>query len=481
MSIEEVIYHHARETPEKVAIISGAEQITYAELWESIKRVAGTLLERMDPGDRIILSANKEIDFIYTYFGAHLAHLITVPIDSETNVTRLQRIVDTATPKLIIGNLKYDGEKKITPFSEICKSKAPLGSIIFPDENNISDILFTTGTTGLPKGVALSFHNQMIAASNINSFIGNTDSDIELLALPISHSFGLGRMRCVFLAGGTIVLLNGFASMKKFYGELERCKVTGFGMVPASWSYIQKMSKDRIANYAHQLRYIEIGSSFMSLSDKEHLMTLLPNTRICMHYGLTEASRSCFISFHHDKNALSSVGKASPNVDIKVFDEKGAPVSDGSDGEICVKGEHVCTAYWGVPDEIFHQDFNGDYFKTGDWGHIDSDGYVYLQSRKKEIINVGGKKVSPIEVEEQLNQIEHIKESACVGIFDAVLGEVVKAYIVSEKHDIDFNQVVKLLGSKLENYKIPVKFEYIDALPKTQNGKIQRHLLKEKN
>ena len=481
MSIEEVIYHHARETPEKVAIISGAEQITYAELWESIKRVAGTLLERMDPGDRIILSANKEIDFIYTYFGAHLAHLITVPIDSETNVTRLQRIVDTATPKLIIGNLKYDGEKKITPFSEICKSKAPLGSIIFPDENNISDILFTTGTTGLPKGVALSFHNQMIAASNINSFIGNTDSDIELLALPISHSFGLGRMRCVFLAGGTIVLLNGFASMKKFYGELERCKVTGFGMVPASWSYIQKMSKDRIANYAHQLRYIEIGSSFMSLSDKEHLMTLLPNTRICMHYGLTEASRSCFISFHHDKNALSSVGKASPNVGIKVFDEKGAPVSDGSDGEICVKGEHVCTAYWGVPDEIFHQDFNGDYFKTGDWGHIDSDGYVYLQSRKKEIINVGGKKVSPIEVEEQLNQIEHIKESACVGIFDAVLGEVVKAYIVSEKHDIDFNQVVKLLGSKLENYKIPVKFEYIDALPKTQNGKIQRHLLKEKN
>lgn len=481
MSIEEVIYHHARETPEKVAIISGAEQITYAELWESIKRVAGTLLERMDPGDRIILSANKEIDFIYTYFGAHLAHLITVPIDSETNVTRLQRIVDTAIPKLIIGNLKYDGGNKITSFSEICKSKAPLESIIFPDENNISDILFTTGTTGLPKGVALSFHNQMIAASNINSFIGNTDSDIELLALPISHSFGLGRMRCVFLAGGTLVLLNGFASMKKFYGELERCKVTGFGMVPASWSYIQKMSKDRIANYAHQLRYIEIGSSFMSLSDKEHLMTLLPNTRICMHYGLTEASRSCFISFHHDKNALSSVGKASPNVDIKVFDEKGFPVSDGSDGEICVKGEHVCTAYWGVPDEIFHQDFNGDYFKTGDWGHIDSDGYVYLQSRKKEIINVGGKKVSPIEVEEQLNQIEHIKESACVGIFDAVLGEVVKAYIVSEKHDIDFNQVVKLLGSKLENYKIPVKFEYIDALPKTQNGKIQRHLLKEKN
>ena len=457
MSIEEVIYHHARETPEKVAIISGAEQITYAELWESIKRVAGTLLERMAPGDRIILSANKEIDFIYTYFGAHLAHLITVPIDSETNVTRLQRIVDTATPKLIIGNLKYDGGKEITPFSEICKSKAPLGSIIFPDENNISDILFTTGTTGLPKGVALSFHNQMIAASNINSFIGNTDSDIELLALPISHSFGLGRMRCVFLAGGTLVLLNGFASMKKFYGELERCKVTGFGMVPASWSYIQKMSKDRIANYAYQLHYIEIGSSFMSLSDKEHLMTLLPNTRICMHYGLTEASRSCFISFHHDKNALSSVGKASPNVDIKVFDEKGAPVSDGSDGEICVKGEHVCTAYWGVPDEIFHQDFNGDYFKTGDWGHIDSDGYVYLQSRKKEIINVGGKKVSPIEVEEQLNQIEHIKESACVGIFDAVLGEVVKAYIVSEKHDIDFNQVVKLLGSKLENYKIPVR------------------------
>ena len=133
--------------------------------------------------------------------------------------------------------------------------------------------------------------------------------------------------------------------------------------------------------------------------------------------------------------------------------------------------------YYGMTDEAFRHDFYDGYFRTGDWGHLDAEGYLHLVSRKKEIINVGGKKVSPQEVEEQLNMIDGIEESACVGIHDDVLGEVVKAYCVCTK-DVDFEQTKKTLMKHIENYKIPAIIERIAELPKTQNGKLQRLQLK---
>jgi long-chain acyl-CoA synthetase len=366
----------------------------------------------------------------------------------------------------------------VIPFEEITSHKLK-ESFSFPSEDNIADLLYTTGTTGFPKGVALTFNNLIAAAENINRFIGNTPDDTELLALPISHSFGLGRLRCVLAKGGTLVLLGSFASMKKFYGEIERCKVTGFGMVPASWAYLKKMSGNRIGNYAAQLKYIEIGSAFMPVEEKRLLTDLLPDTRICMHYGLTEASRSVFIEFHQEKEHLQSIGKPPSNIDIAIKDESGASLQDEQEGEICIKGGHVCQEYWAEDNETYSKDFLNGYFRTGDWGYKDSNGYIYLKSRKKEMINVGGKKVSPIEVEEVLNLIEGIVESACVGIPDPahVFGEVVKAFIVCNKTLTD-EDIIKFMQIRIENYKIPVNIERISEIPKTSSGKIQRLLLK---
>lgn len=132
----------------------------------------------------------------------------------------------------------------------------------------------------------------------------------------------------------------------------------------------------------------------------------------------------------------------------------------------------------GVDENTFRDDFYGDYFKTGDWGYIDHSGYIYLKSRKKEIINVGGKKVSPIEVEEALNSMAGIEESACIGVHDDVMGEVVKAFVVGHLTKADDESIKKKMLSLLENYKVPVYIEYVDRIPKTPSGKIQRLLLK---
>lgn len=477
MTIEEAIYRHSIETPDKVALIQGDAEVTYALLWQHIMAAAAVYHDKdIARGDRVILSASKDINFVYAYFGAHMAGLVTVPIDTETNATRLERIVRCACPKAIIGKLRNKGSYEVMAFDEIVGQQAECSSVVFPSDNDIADLLFTTGTTGLPKGVALSYGNEAAAAYNINAFIGNTTSDRELLALPISHSFGLGRLRCVLQKGATLVMLGSFASMKKFYGEIERCGVTGFGMVPASWAYIKKMSGDKIAAYASQLRYIEIGSAYMSPDEKQSLACLLPSTHVCMHYGLTEASRSCFLDFHGHAH-LDSVGRPSPNTDVRVFDNDGREMADGKDGEICVKGRHVCSRYWGMGEEDFRSDFYGEYFRTGDYGHRSQDGYIYLVSRLKEMINVGGKKVSPMEVEEALNEYPGIRESACVGVHDNVLGEVVKAFYTAET-EIDEASVHKFLYGRLETYKIPASYERIAEIPKTQNGKIQRLSLK---
>ena len=476
MTIERLISEHAAHTPDKVALVQGDTRMTYAQLWERVNGFAAWLSARAVRGECVVVSASKNIEFVFTYFGAHLAGLVCVPIDSETNATRLRRIIDVARPALVIGELRNSDGLDVLPFGDIIADGGGVAKCPLPQEDDVADLLFTTGTTGLPKGVALSFANQMAAARGINAFIGNGADDVELLALPISHSFGLGRLRCVLAAGGTIVLLGSFASMKKFYAELDNNGITGFGMVPASWAYILKMSGERIARYADRLRYIEIGSAFMSEENKRLLMRLLPSTRLCMHYGLTEASRSTFISFHDDERHLMTAGKPTPGVDVAIFDEHGHRLAPGNEGEVCVRGGHVCCGYWGMTQEEFRRDFFGEYFKTGDWGFVDDEGYLHLVSRKKEMINVGGKKVSPIEVEEAIDEIDGIVECGCAGVRDDVLGEVVHAWCVVDG-DIDFETVKKLLSKRLENYKVPVAFHTVPSLPRTPNGKLQRLLL----
>lgn len=480
-TIEEQIFDKVQNIPDKVALISGDTEITYSQLWDYCLCAAEKLKQdyHLKKGDRVILSAAGNIEFVYAYFGVHIAGGICVPIDPDTNQTRFEYIEKSTTPVCVMG-LLHNVKKETIPFSDVVNGTSK-ATYIAPEQSQVADILFTTGTTGAPKGVALSYNNLSAAARNINAFIGNTSSDVELLALPVSHSFGLGRLRCSLSKGATVVMLGTFANVKKFFKEMARCQVTMFAMVPASWGFIKKMSGKYIGKFADQLKFIEIGSSFMPVEDKELLMSLLPNTRICMHYGSTEASRSAFMEFHTYKDNLLSIGKASPNVEIKIFTSQGTPAALGEEGEVCVKGEHVTCSYWNETPERFASDFYDGYFRTGDCGTMDAEGNIYLKSRIKEMINVGGKKVSPMEVEDILNTIPGIKESACIGIPDPgiVLGEVVKAFIVADDNLSD-EEIMQQLRPQLEVYKLPVEIERINAIPKTGSGKIQRLSLKKK-
>lgn len=476
-SIVEQIFNYTRDNPNKIALLDGKRQVTYGELTRMILSSKEVLKKEfgIGRGDRVILSADKQIDFVPVYFACHLLEAIAVPISPDTNQTRYGFICDKTTPGLVVG-FKEGYEIKTTSLFDIvssCESAIPKNPG-FPNMSSVADILFTTGTTGEPKGVILSHKNIAAATRNINEFVRNQSGDVELLALPISHSFGLGRMRCVLSNGQTLVLLGNFANVKRFFRFIEEYGVSGFGMVPASWALLKKLSGDKIGEYADQLRYIEIGSAPMPIEEKRKLMDMLPNTRICMHYGLTEASRSAFIEFHSDKAYLNTIGKESPHMHISIRDEDGRELSSGKEGEICVAGDAVTSGYL---DKTTEGLFWGNSFRTGDWGACNAEGYIILKSRKKELINVGGKKVSPIEVEEVLNSFDFVNESVCVGIADpdGILGEVVKAFIVTDEvYKVDRELMDEMIGDRLEGYKHPVEYEVIGEVPKTSSGKIQR-------
>lgn len=477
------ILRHAMDNPGKVALVEGMNRVTYSQLAANVEAAARYLNALgLRHGDCILLSANKEAEFVYLYLAAHLLGVVNVVVDSASPRERLDYIISIVNPSVLFGSIGVaDDRCRCVAFKDVDLSNASGESLDTPalSPDDVADVMFTTGTTGRPKGVCLTHANIAGSAGNTNGFIGTGADDVEALALPLSHSFGLGRLRCVFMAGGTLVLVPNFANLKSFFAVLDAEHVTGFGMVPAVWQYIKRLSGNRIARFADQIRYIEIGSAALPLDDKRTLMQLFPHTRLCMHYGLTEASRAMFTEFHTNADLLESVGRpASPLVEVCVLDDDGKPVADGQDGEICVRGNMVMHTYFLPQDN--EDAFHGSWFRTGDWGHRDASGNYYLTGRKKELINVGGEKVSPATIEDAILSLG-IPDCACVAEPDpnGVLGEVPKAYMVQGNCPLSIEEVKNRLAHLLPPHEIPVLWEWVDKIPRTSSGKIQRLKLKQ--
>jgi long-chain acyl-CoA synthetase len=397
----------------------------------------------------------------------------------------MRLIRETIVPRAVFlsNPVKGSGDESIERFANLDHDAAPAA---FPEPNPeaIADVLFTSGTTGTPKGVVLTHRNILATAANINAFVGNTDEDIEVVPIPLSHSFGLGRLRCALLAGGAIALCEGFLLPGRIFQALSDWKATGFVAVPAGFALLFRLSGDRLGEYADQLKYIEIGSAPMPQEHKERLMRLLPSTRICMHYGLTEASRSAFIEFHESRDKLQTIGKPSPNVNITIRDERGEELPEGETGELCVRGGNVMHSYWQAPEKT-RQSRWGDWLRTGDLAYKDDEGYLHLIGRVTDMINVGGIKVAPTEVEDVLRRHPLVKDAACVGIPDpeGISGEVVSAFLVPAETpppgEPPLRELVELARADLEPAAVPVAFKWIEAIPKTASGKVQRRRLLE--
>lgn len=479
---------HAGEavTAARAALVCGDRSLSYAELERGVSDRAAYLAAEcgLGPGERALLLAESSGDFVATYLAVHRLGAVCVPLDAHTPPDRLAGIVRRLAPRVVISRTAVDNAdlRRNLLFDDLAAGAAMPAPAIEVPMDQTADILFTTGTTSDSKGVVLSHRALATACSHINRFIGTRSDAVEVLPLSLGHSFGLGRVRAVLALGATLVLVpGGFVNAARVTRALAKHRATGFASVPAGIAILLGEG-DALGRFADQLEYVEIGSSAMPLEHKHRLMELLPQTRLCMHYGLTEASRSAFLEFHADRNKLDSVGRPSPGVELRVVSDAGEAAAAGETGELEVRGGHLMSGYWQDPERTART-LHGGWLRTGDLGREDGDGYFYLEARADDVINLGGRKVLPQEIEEVLGEHPAIADCACAGVPDpqGLSGQVIAAWLVprdGEAHP-PFSELAKLLRRRLEPYKTPRKFFWTDRIPRSAAGKVLRRQLRE--
>ena len=480
-SVLEVLVENIAKNPAKPALIYHGEVITYEGAWNRILLASQWLYEKgVREGSRVVFCLPNGLEFVFYYFGVHLLRAVAVVVSPESTEATLQWILaDSDAALLLTKSRGLRGSMSAFQIEQIVSQNRFEGSIPKLRTDQAADILYTTGTTGTRKGVVLTHGSILSAAHNINSFIGNDATDVEVLPMPLSHSFGLGRLRCTMVMGSTLIIEDSLMYPARVLNDVIEYQATGFCSVPAGFALILRTTGEMLGRVKEHLRYIEIGSAPMPIDQKQTLMRLLPKTRICMHYGLTEASRSTFLEFHTSPDVLDSIGLPSPNVQLRILTDAGTDAAANEVGEILVKGPHMMKEYWRNV-ELNQTTVVDGWLRTNDIGMRSKNGYFYLLGRKHEIINVGGKKVAPFEVETALNRFPGITESACIGIPDpdGITGEKIKAYLVTNGSEVRFEEVAQFLRQQLEPHMIPMVYEVIQSLPKTSSGKIQKRLLR---
>ncbi len=473
MKLVDKVLEFASKYRNKVVSYSVDNQIlTYGEFYHLVINQSENLIKcGLLPGQRVLIDADKNINFAINYLATHLSNGIAVPINLATHKDRKERIILDCNPSFEIIGLQ------INKLFEIYDSQEDTG--IFPETFVLGgDLLYTTGTTGNPKGVFLNHSKILSSVISINSYINISHEDTELIGLPMGHSFCLGRLRCILAVGGSIVFIDGYAQQQVLFEKIRNFQVTSLGLVPAAWQTIYALSKDKIGEFKHQIRFIEFGSSFLDDTHKMLLTNLLPNTKICMNFGLTESPRSFFQDFKADSNFMSSIGLPSPSMQVSIRNEEGNAVENlGEIGEICVKSEFLMDGYWNNLKET-ESAFFKDWFRTGEIGYANSNGYFFVKGRVKEIINVGGFKVAPKELEDLIIQLDGVEDVACSKVPDKITGEAVAVFIVVKNGIVISKIEIKnFLKDKIESYKLPNYIEFVSVIPRAESGKIQRQLL----
>lgn len=497
--------YHCQNTPKKIALIQNDTKISYLELYSDICQLSYWLSKHLSSHKTIGILLPNSIEWVTCTYGVILSNKIIVPLDHHSHPCNIDYIIKDCKIDLIITNINFYNKLKTHPnFSNISFLLTDIGRATdpgttclkeilndkslfntnahhMPEESDIATLMYTTGTTGPQKGVMLTHKNMMASTRNIIQFMEINKPIIESLPMSLSHSFGFGRLRIIFSVGGTAIIENGFLRPEKILYHMKKYSANAVSSVPLGFDIFLNRFEDLFKEIASNIEFIEIGSAPMPSEDKIKLINLCPHANICMHFGLTEASRSTFINFNRDKAFLNTAGKATPNVTIKIVNENEQELGLNQTGEIIIKGDHISQGYWNKPLLTKNKIING-WLKSGDLGFIDNKGYIHFLGRQDDIINVGGLKVSPDEIENTLRQFDGIKDAVVIGVQSDqcnTQGDTIKAFIVFEDGAMmDTAQLQKHCLEYIEAYKVPQLFESISHIPKTSSGKIRRNDLK---
>lgn len=475
-SIVKYIHQHSMEYAQKTAVIASDYIVDYATLWKLIAGMA-TLLHSfgIKKGERVILEADHSVEYLVCCYGIHLAGAVHVPVEHGVSEERVADISNEIEPSLLLTGKKPTSHFGIS-LMDLLQMKQT--DYLFPNEDMLQEILFTTGTTGKSKGVMISHGAQMNMCRSQNAVLNYSAENLWLIPSPMNHAAGLRKTHMSMVKGSSVLLMNGFTNLKLFFDNIKSHHVTSLYLPPSGVRYILMLAPRELAKYNDQLDFIYSSSSALPGGDKEKLIELLPDVRKFDAYGGSEVGAVCYIDYNSVRGDSRCVGKANPGVDIFIVDDDNNRIDSSQDnpGIIAIKSNTVTAGYWNEP-ELTAKTIRDGVIYMSDLGYLE-DGYLYLVGRRDDVINVGGLKVAPTEVEDVALRHPMVSECVCVPYDDNTYGRVVKMFVcLKEGCSMQIDELTQYLEERLEAYKVPQYIDCIQEIPRTYNGKIDRKKL----
>ncbi|MCX4338299.1 MAG: AMP-binding protein [Lachnospiraceae bacterium] len=471
---------------EKIAVCFKNVTVSYGELKKRIMGMAALLRSMgVKKGHRVMLNAVSKPEYIAGLLAIQYIGAVTVAIDKFAKQENIRDIWEMTQSDVFLADGKKLPEEIKTAslkqlYEEAMEEREQI-AYVEPEEGDLCELIFTTGTTGKPKGAMLSYRCVYANMLNTCRGIGMRQDDIVLNPLPLNHSFGMRVLRSTLYLGATVVLQNGFTFAKEIETNIEQHHCTAMVCVPASMEVIYRQMQERFAEIMGKFRYIEFGAGSVSVDMKKKLLTLLPHTQLFNTWGSTETGGTVFLDITNYPNKAASIGKPLEGIEVKAVDADGKEVAArdmDTAGRMLLRGKMRMEGYWNAP-ELTAETIHDDWLYTNDLIYVDNDGFIFMLGRADDIINVGGEKVSPIEVENIAQEYKGIRECACIGVDDpkGIVGQVPVLFVVTENGMLEEDALLKYLAGRMEKYKFPQEFIQVDELPKNKMLKLDRKAL----
>jgi long-chain acyl-CoA synthetase len=478
--------------PDRPAVSEGLSEITYAQLNEKANRVATALIRvGVKPGDHVGLCSPNSGDWLAFYFGVLKAGAVAVTYSAMLKKDEMNLLIGHSRPRVLLAaedrlaeteDLKRARvvEKIICPggdntFEGLLAKGSPSFASADRERTDTAAVLYTGGTTGTPKGVMLSHENINAAIHTVVYNERSNETDRALCFLPFNHVFGqMHIMNATVLSAGCLEMMPAF-DMDRALEAVKKGRVTKFFAVPTI--YVRLLALDHLEERLGGVRYCFSAAASMAA---EIVKQWKERTGLSIYegYGMTEAAPTVTYN-HYYRHVIGSVGTEVPGVEIQLRDEAGNRSGEGQRGEICVRGPNIMKGYLDNPEGTAAAFWEGGWFRSGDVGLIDPDGYLYIVDRLKDMIITGGENVYPREVEEVLFTREEVQECAVIGLPDQEWGERVVAFVIPKPgKPFDKNALHAYLKTRLSPFKVPKEYKLIDDLPKNPAGKILKRELR---
>jgi len=479
--------------PDRPALRQSGLEIKYAQLNDQANRIATGLIEMgVKPGEHVGLCAPNSVDWIVFYFGVLKAGAVAVTLSGVLSGDELINLVNHSKPRFIftaenklqeLEKSKIAGglEKVICPGGDMSlQHLIDIGTGSFKaldrDRADTAAILYTGGTTGVPKGVMLTHEGINFSSHSIAYYERSTEADLALCFLPFNHVFGqMHIMNATILSAGCLEILPAF-DLEQVLEAMEGGRVTKFFAVPTV--YVRLLTLSNLKKKLGRMRYSFSAAASMAMEIVKQWKELTGLT-ISESYGMTEAMPLTYNHYYPDRHVVGSVGQPVHGVEIQIRDTSGNLIEQGQEGEICVRGRNVMKGYLNNPEGTRAAFWEGGWLRTGDIGLFDPDGYLYIVDRLKDLIITGGENVYPREVEEQLYTRPEVEECAVIGLPDKEWGERVAAFIVPKPgYSIVPEELKSFLKSRLSPFKVPKNYFTVNELPKSPAGKILKRQIR---